>query len=282
MKTYHLNELFKTSWDELSLQEICKMLELGEMLMKIEHGSREHGLVSIEILRTLRKKRSTVAELELEQAVDCFNAITFFQRTPKGSFQTPWYFFPVDAFRASGRTFCPPELIGGLPMYNRTFDQLVYADAAYSKFCVLHYQYSLTPDKSLALEMEETVNQLIAVLYKQPDQFDPVEIERNARVIAPKLNLQKRALILHTYANVRSFILDRCPTLFPKPSEDDEEVSQVPVYTGPMWMTLRYDLAKTEVFKGLETARTAMLYEALDFLEKEALEISNRPTHAKG
>jgi hypothetical protein len=281
MKTYKLNTLFKMDWSELDQQEHFAMLQLGEQLQRVEFGSKEHGLITIEVLRTLRKRQGLVAGLDLQQAVDCFNAITFFHRTDKGSFRTPWYFFPVFKFRIGRKTFHRPEMIGGLPMYERSFDQLVYADSAYSNFCLLNHQYSITPDKKIQDEMETCINDMIAVLYTRPENFDPASVHEYSGSISKVLSAQQRAMILHTYANVRMFLVARCSNLFPQPPEEVEEVPAAPLQTGPMWMNLRYDLAETEVFKGFETARAALIYDALDYLDKKALEASKNKANAQ-
>lgn len=278
-KQVKLSELFISDWSELtSVAQMIKLINYSEALMKMEAGSAEYGHLAIQVLILLRKKKTVVAKLTLEQAVDCFNALTFYHRNSTGGFKTPWFFFPIGTFRTSIRTqikkFERPEIIGGLPMYNRTFDQLVYADSEYSKFCLAHHQYQVAPSAALEKEMSDRVCGLIAVLYRDPEHFTPEESERLAGAIPGALAIYNRALILHTYANVRGFIINRYPNLFP-PSEDDEAgANPIPVLTGPMWMDLRYDLAETDAFKGLQTARDARIYDALDYLDKKALEAS--------
>lgn len=281
MKTYKITDLFKTSWAELTAKEMIALIDLSELLKKYPEESRDYGMITIAILRLLRKNKSVVAKIELEQAVDCFNDITFFRRTAKGSFQTPWYFFPVGNFNHSGVDFVRPEMSGTLPMYNRSFDQLVYADAAFSNFCILnHEQHS-----GVKHELDDFINALIAVLYTQPKRFSIADMETKSKLVQQHLTVAERALILHTYANVRSYILDRCPHLFPPSVGPDEAEGYIEgVSTGEMWLNIRYDLAETEVFKGFDTARSAMIYDALDYLEKKARDVheqkQKQPAHA--
>jgi hypothetical protein len=278
MKKYTIAQLFKTSWNELSQKQFLHMIELGEMHMRVACGSKEFGVIIIDVLSTLRKNVAAVSKLNIEQVVDCFNAITFFQRTKKGGFRMPWYFFPVGTFTMSRVNFAPPKLSDGLPMYNLIFDQLVYADSIFSRFCVLSHQYTQLQSKELESQIEDALNALVAVLYTDPDYFSPEHIERNASLIPHKLSAQQRALILHTYANIRDFLMSRCPTLFPRPEDDEQETEEPvpPVPTGTLWMNLRYHLAETDVFKGLETARNAKIYDALDYLEQKAIEAKER------
>lgn len=280
MKKYTLNELFKTSWGELNAKEIMDVVAISEKLHQLkDQDSTAYGLQVISMLRVLRKNKAAVEKIDVDQAVDCFNAIKFFERKINGEFVSPWLHFPIGGFDFHHKKFCAPEMNGNLPMYNRTFDQLVYADSAFSTFCVMNYEFQQTQSKDLAREMDDVVNGLIGILYNKPDDFDPVNMEKNARVVALHYNTPEKALILHTYANIRAFIIKRCANLFPQQEEDpyaDPSNPPAPRQTGPMWMNLRYDLAETEAFKGLNTARNAWMYDALDYLDKKALENLNR------
>lgn len=280
MRTYKVSDLFKTSWAELTAADMIKVIEISDQVSIIPVGSKEYGFAVISMLQLLQKN-NVVSKIELEQAVDCFHDIQFFRRDSKGAFKTPWHFFPIGNFWVDRIEFTRPEMNGTLPMYNRCFDQLVYADSAFSSFCFLNYQYRQAPSKDLAREMDESINGLIAALYVNPHDFDPAMLQVNSDLVSLKLNLSSRALILHTYANVRSFLVERCPNLFPRPEEDEYDAlvpESAPELTGPMWLNLRYDLAETEVFKGLETARKALIYDALDYLDKKALEaLKNKP-----
>lgn len=281
-REYQVSDLFYTRWEDLTTKQIMIMIELTAALQKLEAGTTEHGLVIIQILRTLSKNKVLVSKLEVDQAVDIFNDLKFFQRKADGGFETPWLFFPVEGFTTNNFFFARPELNGSLPMFNRTFQQLVYADSAFSAFCVLTYQYN-QPDadkKALERDMQEAIASLVAVLYTPKELFDVADMEVRARQVPLKLNREKQELILHTYANVRNFITARCPNLFPSPlSIEEVQGHEAPTFTGPMWMDLRYDLAKTEVFKGFKTANDAGIYDALDFLETEIIKNKKQPVH---
>jgi hypothetical protein len=263
-------DLFKTTWEELTLKEFLQMVEVGEALTKVDRSSDDFGYLLIHTLRTLRKNHSVVAKLIEGQVVDCFEDITFFRRDDKGNFRTPWFFFPVGDFQVNGREFIRPDLISGLPMYNRSFDQLVFADAAFTNFCALNYEHARTPNANLAALMDECINGLIAILYTDPVAFNRATIDDDAKLVPLKLDPGIRSLILHTYANVRGFIIQRYPSLFPKPKEDDDAGHLAPVRTGPMWEQLEMDLADTPAFAGYKTACTALIHDALSYLDKKA------------
>jgi hypothetical protein len=282
MKQYKITDLFKTSWEELTAKEIAEVITITDKLHAIQdQATPAYGLLVIRMLQILRSNRKEVAKFDESQAVDCFNDIKFFKRDTRGEFLTPWLFFPIGGFNFQNKLFPAPEMNSTLPMFNRTFDQLVYADSAFGQFCVMHYEYQQTQSKALERDIEDTLNGLIGVLYCSPEDFDPINLQMNARIAALHINTMQRALILHTYANIRKYIIARCPNLFPQSADlDDGTPPPAPRETGPMWMNLRYDLAETEAFRGLQVARTAWMYDALDYLDKKALENSKPKQHA--
>jgi hypothetical protein len=294
MKIVKLTDVFKTSWDELNASEMLSVIAISEDIhQEKDHESIRYGGLVISMLRILTKDKDIGLKINEAQAVDCFNAIKFFQRNDRGDFKTPWLKFPIGGFNfnlsnmAMAR-FYAPQFNSGLPMYDRSFDQLVYADTAFSRFCINNYKYQRGDhSKELITEMDELVNALIGILYKRPEDFDSSDLEVYTRIVPLHINPKKRSLILHTYANVRSFIIQRYPNLFPRHAEEVSEapapVSEaMPMDTGPMWMNLRYDLAETDAFKGLETSKNAPIYDALGYLDKKAYEAEQtRRQHAK-
>lgn len=284
---YSIKDLFKMSWHECTPKDMVVLVEISGQLLLHAPESKEYGLLAISALQVLRKNKallSKILDVDSDQAVaiavDIFNDINFFKRSADGNFLTPWLFFPIGNFKVNNFHFERPEMSGDLPMYDRIFDQLVYADTAYSAFSVLIAEHRgltkfemVTEAKEMEKEIDDLINSLIAVLYTPVDKFDPQRIEVNARLIPLELDASQRMLILHTYANVRSYIVSRCPHLFPKSQEKQETAKDVePVLTGPMWLDLRYDLAETEVFKGLTVARNSNIYDAIDYLDKKAKE----------
>lgn len=285
IKEVSITDLFKMRWEDLTLKEMIKIIELSDILYSLEKSSIEYGLTVINILRVLRKNKSLVSKAMVNESValDCFNDITFFQRNPDGSFKTPWLFFPVGNFWSNGVEFQRPDLHGSLPMYNRSFDQLVWADTAFSSFCVLNYQLlkedlSESQKRQVQQDMNDAINNLVAVLYHPQKGFEVEKMEVHARLVNMK-SIAERSLILHTYANVRTFITERCQYLFPGVGDSH---TQAPVNTGPMWLNLRYDLAETNVFRGFDTARQASIYDALDYLDKKEYEAIQRKENDKG
>lgn len=262
-KTYKISDLFFTSWKQLPTGYHAQIIDLRYKLntAKLQEMWGAYGHLAIQILRILRKNKTLVAKITLEQAVDCLNDLKFIHE--------PWYHFPP----GEDSLFIAPDEY----MHDRTFNQFVYSDAEFTKFCVLDYQgkESRKPDE---MQLNRAINKLIGILYTAPERFDERKILSRAGTVDQKMTPAEKAVVLHTYANVREYIVkERCPNLFPSSSGDGPAK---PVYTGKMWLNLRYDLSETPSFQGLDAAKNAWLYDALDLLEKKALEISNLPKQA--
>lgn len=271
-KQYTISDLFITAWQDqdkkptLNPEHMAIVLELRHKLDQAiaENNHDLAGMFSIQMLRILRRDKSAVSKINIEQAVDCINDINFFRE--------PWYFFPA----GSKGIFHEPDEY----MHDRNFEQLCYADSAFTKFLILEK----AKDPSSMRELDE----LIAILYTKPDEFK-VEFIGDRTNLVKQLRDHEKALILHTYVNIREYIVERFPNLFPKPPEDSGDNPEVQkldyniVHTGPMWRKLLYNFAETEAFKGYDNARTARVYEALEYLELKTIEAAelSRKANAK-
>lgn len=274
MNTYKISDLFVTSWQNergqptLPPEEMAKVISIRYDLDRAieKNDAAAVGYYSIAMLRVLRKDTSAVAKINEEQVVDCINDIKFFR--------TPWYFFPP----GRGVFQAPDEY-----MHNRTFEQLVYADSAFTKYLKLEEDLkNAHPPQNGSFVSEAAFNEFVAILYTPAETFNSKDIDRLSK-LARQLKDYEKSLILHTYANIREYVTKRCPTLFPKPAGGDAANQKV-VHSGPMWQALLFDFAETEAFKGYDRARTAYIYDALDYLErkmKQSIEQrSKQKTHA--
>lgn len=263
MKTYNISALFITSWQDqhkkptLTTEQMSAVISVRHNLdqAKEENNLTNIGFYSIMMLRLLRVNKSAVARINEEQVVDCINDITFFRE--------PWYFFPPVA---PGVFQAPDEY-----MHDRNFEQLVYADSAFTKYLKLEQDLKRAhPSQEGSFISSETMNEFIAILYTRPEDFRATEISDRARLMAG-LKDHEKAVIFHTYANVREYIVQRCPSLFPKSDNQSQAPVQV-MYTGKLWRNLLFDFSETEAFKGFDRARTAYIYDALDYMEKKMRE----------
>jgi hypothetical protein len=251
-KPYSIAELFYTKWQHLTYSQMMTVIDLRYRLdqAKKEELWKSYGYFSIMILRELRKNKRLVAKINERQAVDCLNDLAFIRE--------PWYFFP----NVGGGLLAPDEY-----MHNLIFNQLVYADAAFTRYCVKQYRAKQTNTEA---DTEAEINELIGILYTPANLFDDKLIDYRASM-ACELKPYIKALILHTYANVREYISKRCPALF-NIKKNEEPTETPPMYTGKMWQTILFNLSETPTFPGLEKAEKASLYKALDYLEQKAIE----------
>ncbi len=261
-KQYSINDLFKSSWSELTVKERAQLIELRDKMVEANKQRliKSYGFFCIGILRLLRKDKKAVSKIDVQQAVDCINDLTFINK--------PWFDF-IDV--KPGYLKKPDDYFT-----NITYAQFAHADRCFSKFLIEAY------NKRDGIEY---INLLCACLYVTP--FKETELEDHAAEIREQLSIAERSVIFYTYANIREFLVNKYPALFPKPpvveDDDKQEPKKVkPVDTGPMWQNLWYDLAETPVFQGFENAGKANVYIALDYLEKKQIEILNqKQAHAK-
>lgn len=265
-RTYSISELFFTSWEQLNAPQMIKLIHLRNQLQqtKKEELWGSYGYLSIQTLKLLTRNASLVGKIDVQQAVDCVNDLKFIHE--------PWYHFEP---AGQWPMYEPPEE----RMHNRTFDQFIYADAEFTKFCVLDYRGKLSgkPDET---QMNLAIYKLIGILYTPPKRFDSAKIHSRALSIRHWMPQEEQALVLHTFANIRQYIVkERCKNLFNVPDTDPKKETP-PVYSGEMWMKLRYNLSETPTFQGMQTTKNAPLFDALDTLEQKAIEAAKQPKPA--
>lgn len=254
MPKYDIKDLFYTSWDELTADQAAMVMFFAnrmKILMKRKsRGKANIGEYRLRILRILCKKPKILKHLTAEQLFDISEDLSFIN-DPVYKFHIPWI-----------RTDYARLISPGEKLHTFTFYQLIKADAEYSKLLIL--------TSKLDQDQYHCLNRLIGIIY-QPEhfRFDEDLIERSAGSFPVRLTYDLKYLILHTYASCRKYIVEeRCPDLFDGGGDGGGEIQ----YTGSMWQDLLFDLSETPAFSGLETAKNARLYDALDYLQKKARE----------
>lgn len=247
MKAYRVSDLFFTEWHQLSGRAHSEVYSLHQQIKSLpadKQGSQEYGLLLIGILRRLRKRPLLVDKINVEQAVDIYNDLTFLNQ--------PWYYFPQ--LQVKGLEIISPEE----KLARHTFDHFIYADHEYSSF--------------LLTQETKHLARLAATLYQQ--NFDKEMVDTIAAKL--KVNEWKLSLIFYTYAQVREFVMKRCKTLLP-PAPVSDNIK--PTATGSTWLKLKHRLAETPAFQGYETAGRANMYASLDYLEDLAQQKENAHRH---
>lgn len=229
-KTYTISDLFFTSWNQLPAKAIAEVYATHIRLQATPKDNPEYGFLLIKVLRLLRKNKSLVGRINVEQAVDIYNDLAFLNE--------PWYHFPYIK-----RLHRPDEKLARC-----SFNHFIYADNEYSTYIVTQDDQRLT--------------RLVATLYQKA--FDKEEVEPLANKL--KLKPWEKHLVFFTFAHVRNFVMKRCKTLLP-PAPKSEGEETAPQSTGAMWLKLKHRLAETPAFQGYDVAGNSNMYSTLDYLE---------------
>ena len=265
-----VEDTFINSWAELKADRASILLHWRDKLVRALADDLHDvaGMYKAMIVRFLVRKNKIFKYLNPAQINDIADDLKFIHE--------PWYDFHVTWIKSKlGAIYRPDEKLSSM-----TFWQLVKADAEYSKFLILNFRE--------VSGQEHALDRLIAILYQsEPGKFDENDIEDYANALPKGLTFDLKYLILHTYSNCRKYIVnERCPTLFNAgasvplvsnaegPSETLEPAE--PTYTGKMWQNMLFDLSETPAFSGLETAKNARIYDALDYLEKKSIDQENQ------
>ena len=144
-KEYEVSDLFYTRWEDLAGPVQAEVLGLLMKMRETEPGTTDYGYILIQILRRIRRRPRLVQKLNVEQAVDIFNSLTFLNE--------PWYFFP----EIKGTALTRPDD----KLARHTFDHFIYADNEYSSY--------------IALNDELHLKRLVATLYQA--SFDKESVE---------------------------------------------------------------------------------------------------------
>jgi hypothetical protein len=268
-----ISDIFINDWGQLKADQAAILLLWRDKLVKaIDDGKHEiAGLYKSILVRHLCKKKKVFNQLSSYQIRDIADDLNFIH--------TSWYSFHITFLKTKLGTLYRPDH----KLASFTFWQLVKADAEYSKFLIYNFQESK--------EQYHALDRLVAIIYQtKPGYFTDTNIEEHTAVLPKGLTFELKYLILHTYSNIRKYLVhERCPELFnapvprhpefisgsadnskqiPKQVRNDEQ----PQYTGDMWRQMLFDLSETPAFSGLETAKNARLFDALDYLHKKALE----------
>jgi hypothetical protein len=235
-KEYKVSELFFSGWQNLTGPKHAAVYALFLKLQTLQKDSPEYGFVMIAILRQLRRRPLLIDRVNVDQAVDVFNDLTFLNE--------PWYYFPEVITSAQSKELGLQKPEDHLARCS--FDHFIYADNEFSSFLVNWDEKHLT--------------RLVATLYQEI--FDKEAVERIANLLT--LDRWQKDLVFYTFGHVREFVMKRCKTLLP-PSHSSEAVK--PHSTGAMWLKIKHRLAETPAFQGYETAGNANMYSTLDYLE---------------
>lgn len=245
-KQYAVSDLFYSSWAELHPLKQATVFALQQHALQLDRTSEQYGATLISILRTIRKNWRLVDKLTDEQAVDCYNDLSFLNE--------PWYYFTK--FRHAVIAIPPDER-----MSNSSFDRFIYADNEYTSYLATHDVRYL--------------RRLVVTLYRYPGEeiFEKESVAERALMIEDLVKEWELNLVFFTFTHIRAAISKRCPKLLPPPvkklaAPGEEEPEPDPVTnSGPMWNTIKHEAAATLVFGSFQETGRANMYDVLDHLE---------------
>lgn len=248
-KTYTVPDLFFNKWEDVSAIKKTELWPLikeynirKEQLLhpnenattaEIENTQLMYGVVLIAILRVLRKRPLLVDKIDVPQAVDCMNELTFMNES--------WLEFPVEEIAGFK---CP-----GDRMHRITFDQFIYALKEY---------YLLMESKDVTSDMNRLAR-LTATLYMPI--FEPNLVEGVATFLDKNAKPWQLLSVLYTFTNILEYITTvRCKVLFTggKGSGSEHPVA--------VWLKIKYRLGESGYFQGHKDVESAPIYKALDYL----------------
>lgn len=246
MKTYQVSDLFYDNYQALPVRKLADLAPARRAWIaslstegrgEVDEADTNKGLLNIAVLRAIRKSPLLVDKINVEQAIDCLNSLTFLKDN--------WYFFPkaVRPFHA----YNPDEYF-----HNRTFDHFIHADHEFSK--------------------GNSVGVAACLYFHDHGHFNPDKLADNIKHIQEKWSKWQIELVMHTYANVREWICKRCKNLFGT-SPSGEDAQRADEVTGPMWTELKQRTAELRLTwrdpNGKETNYVghARYLEVLDHLE---------------
>lgn len=239
IKTYTVGQLFHTGWTDLSPAQFIQLVQLREILVKTNGRSSHAAFVKTHMLQVLCKKLHLFSKITIEQMFDLFPILEFIEK--------PGIFYVIDNLYLDGLTYrAPKPKLEGMSLW-----QLIEADAAFSKFLIT----------------QDAVDGIMFV----KKLYTPFS-GRSRNRLHPSIAVPAIAL---NYSANRQWMTETCTELFPPADDDTVETpsgSSLSQFTGPLWMSLLFNLADTPAFQGMERAKLAPAMEALLYLNQRARE----------
>jgi hypothetical protein len=260
---FHISELFPTSYEGMKSSDVAFIVALKNEITDLREKKKYDGagvlvllvlrrLISYPPSLKLRRAKSILKQLTADQKADIYNDLFIHE---------PWYRFYLPGIRAGQLLFKAPDE----KLADVTFNNFKYIDAEFSKCAVLAYhQKDFIPELA----------RLVATLYLPYNGIERIDfvsqfIEDHAAMLKRNITINEGILILNTYGNIRSLIIDKHRHLFPK--ADNVAAKAKPVFTGQSWKNMHYSLAETDAFRGYKVAGDANVWDALGYLDhKEA------------
>jgi hypothetical protein len=249
MKVKATDILYQT-WEEIPLNKLRVILQVLPFVQWSVNDDPANTYVKNFILRHCFKSLKTYKLTTAEQRVDLFTHELRFLRAPS-------CYFPLRSYRMEGKVFRAPTK----GMSDITIERLAQADTSLSRYIIT--------------ERSNYIGEFIAALYHElgTEYGNQEEFEANAKILY-KIPDHEKAAIIRAYLGSRKLLMKQCPYIFPEPktrreNKSDEIKKPKAQDTGPMWQTLIFELANTSAYPGMELAKKANAWEALQYFDRE-------------
>lgn len=239
-------QLFFDDWSQLNEKQAWSILYHQEV-----YNNNKSGYSLRQVLKTALKPihKKALKKRSGEELLDIYKDTELF-------FNKPFYEFFTKSIKTKKRILAAPDQ----KLFDITFENFCYADAAFSDIAILHHNKQDT---------EAAINKFIATIYLPHNGAKRADFDANdvlQYIDSIFLMPYQKNLIIRAYANIKDYIVNvRCPLVFPAPASDGEPTA--PQHTGKMWQDKLFEVAESKAFKGVDKAGKANLYKVLDYLQ---------------
>lgn len=239
------SSILYTSYDEIPLRKLRLILQLLPVIRWEVYGNGANTYLKNLVLKHLFRSRKIYLKTTPEQRVDLFTHELHWLREQSTT-------FPIRTYSLAGMLFHAPDAL----MASITVERLMEADIAL-------YRY-------LKSERSHYLHHFIAQLYL-PATPAPVDT-----ALFAKLPDHEVIAIIRAYLGCFDALRKRCKMIFPDEDTPDPKSAPKPAKAKDpalSWQTLLFELANTPGFPGMQSAKSALAWEALPYMDHEQQKI---------
>lgn len=253
-------DLLYSEWDSIPLKKLKLILQVLPLIRWDVHTSASNTYLKNFLLKQLFKSRKIFLLTTPEQRVDLFTHETAWIQ----EFSTV---FPIKAFNLSGHLFQAPQT----SLSDISVERLMEADIALYRF--------------VRSDRAQYLGHFLAMLYTvKGEPLTDETIDRNTTLLQ-KIPSHEAVSIIRSFIGSFQLLRKQCPTLFPviairhggEQSVDQQTATPRSSSRGDdpaqSWQKLLFELANTPGYPGMESAKKALAWEALPYMDHEQSKI---------
>jgi len=253
------SDILFTSWESIPLKKLKLILQVLPLIRWDVHNSASNTYLKNFLLKQLFKSRKIFLLTTPEQRVDLFTHETAWIQ----EFSTV---FPIKTINLSGHLFQAPQS----SLSDISVERLMEADIALFRF--------------VRSDRANYLGHFLSMLYTvKGESLTDETIDRNTALLQ-KLPSHESVSIIRSFIGSFQLLRKQCPTLFPPPPAPPKGGESVPSPSGEAgrggstdpaisWQKLLFELANTPGYPGMESAKKALAWEALPYMNHEQAKI---------